>query len=222
MTKPMSSTTTTESIEPEDSVPHRVVVALHGHGESAASARQWAFGLLPGTSEIHTVQAETNSEGIRSWFETGPYGVVANDLADSVQRVRDTVAELNANGQEVILAGFSQGGAVAMSAVYLGIDCVAAMAFCSFFPEVDWGQVRAQLGQDDSGEAIASAKSVPLLVLGRTEDPDVPSFFSEDAHNFLHSSGYSSSLVMLSGGHEVSEVVRSAARTWLDSSPIDS
>lgn len=104
-----------------------------------------------------------------------------------------------------------------MSAVFLGIDCAAAMAFCSFFPEVDWGQVRTELGQVDSRETVAAAQSVPLLVLGRTEDPDVPSFFSEDAHNFLDSSGYSSSLQLLSGGHEVSEVVRSAARTWLSS-----
>lgn len=190
-----------------------VVLALHGHGESAASARQWAYGILPPTTTIHTLQADVSAQGVRSWFETGPYGVVPQDLAATIQRVQNKLTELHDLGHHVILAGFSQGGAVVLGAMYLHVQCIAAMAFCSFFPEVDWDHVRSEF--EVHSDATDDPLSTPTLIVGRTEDPDVPSFFSEDAHAFLESSGYNSNLRILSGGHEVSEVVRSTAREWL-------
>ena len=181
-----------------------VLVALHGHGDDPASARRWGRGMAPPGWEIVAPGAPTGSDGVRSWFSTGPRGVSPEELFAAVRRVADVVSRVRAAGRPVVVAGFSQGGAVALSLPQHGIAADAIVAVGSFLPEVDGG-----LG--DGGALAAS----PVLVVTTRDDQDVPPFFGEDAAAHLRLLGVDAELAELEGGHEVGAGVQRHVSRWI-------
>ncbi len=179
-----------------------VLVALHGHGDEPGTAREWGRSVAPPGWEVVAPGAPRGDDGVRSWFPTGPRGVPAGELAAAVARVADTVGRLRADGRPVVVAGFSQGGAVALSLPSHGVSPDAVVAFCTFLPEVDGPEP----------EVVATP---PVLVVGTDRDEDVPSFLGEDAAAHLSASGVPVESVVLPGGHEVGDAARRHAAEWL-------
>lgn len=184
---------------------HGVLVALHGHGDDPATARAWGRGIAPPGWEVVAPGAPRDDAGVRSWFPTGPRGVDPPDLAAAVSRVADVVERVRSDGRPVVVVGFSQGGAVALSLARRGTRADGIIAICTFLPEVD----------DAGGAAPGSTESPPVIVIGADGDEDVPAFLGEDAAACLRDAGLTVESVTMAGGHAVSATVQARAAAWL-------
>lgn len=180
-----------------------VLVALHGHGDEPASARSWARRMAPAGWEIVAPGAPRDDDGTRSWFSTGARGADPAGLARSVARVVDTCRRVRAGGRPVVVAGFSQGGALALEVAARSHELDGAVAVCGFLPEIDDESARSWPGD------------VPVLVVGATRDDHVPAFMSDDAAAVLSSHGRRVSTERVEAGHEVGEPAARVAHEWL-------
>ncbi|MDQ2678261.1 MAG: TIGR03619 family F420-dependent LLM class oxidoreductase [Actinomycetota bacterium] len=186
-----------------------VLVVLHGHGDDPGSARRWGAQVAPLGWEVVAPGAPTRAgaEGsVRSWFGNGPRGAITSEVADAVARVGDVVQRVRAGGRKVAVAGFSQGGAVALLLDQFGVVADATVAVCAFLPELD---------DDPPAPPGATAASGPLLVLGGDRDDIVPPFMGEDAAAVLGAGGRDVTSEVLPGGHEVGAPMVDRAREWL-------
>ncbi|MEX0768504.1 MAG: TIGR03619 family F420-dependent LLM class oxidoreductase [Microthrixaceae bacterium] len=179
-----------------------VLIALHGHADDPSSARAWGRQLAPNGWEVIAPGASENSEGVRSWFSTSARGAVLEELRASAHKIGDLVERLQLGGSRVVVAGFSQGGALAMSLNAFGVQPDAVISICGFFPEAELSS--------GLGEVAA-----PVLIINAAEDELVPSFLGEDATALLTSQGAESSYRLVSGDHRVSADAVDISRRWL-------
>ena len=178
------------------------LVALHGHGDDEASTRRWALAVAPPGWLVETpgapVAGAGSGDAARSWFGTGPRGADP----DSWRRSRDVVAEAVAAAAArgpVVVAGFSQGAAMALSAGGLpGLDAVVGI--CAFLPELD---------------GLDLGAGPPAMVLGGASDEVVPAFLAEDAAAAMAAAGRPVTAETLPGGHAVEGAVATRVRSWL-------
>lgn len=188
-----------------------VLVALHGHGDEPGSARAWARRLVPAGWEVVAPGAPTGPDGTRSWFGTGPRGPEPAEVRRAAGRVGELVAQLRGSGRPVAVAGFSQGGAVALALGASGVQADAVVSICGFLPDVD---------EDDWAEALhrvprSGPRHPPTLVVSGAEDEVVPAFLGEDAAAVLGQAGRDVTSVVLPGGHAVSPVMAERTLAWL-------
>lgn len=176
------------------------LIALHGHGDSAQSALQWAELLLPRGWGLMSVSAPTGNSEAGSWFDTAPTGVDRAGFDRSLDRLREVVAQASVQGP-VVLVGFSQGGAMA-----LGVPSITGLAgvvaVCGFLPELD---------------DLDFSSGPPALLIAGDSDDVVPPFLSVDAAGALRAAGREATAVTVPGGHEVSGDAARCAREWLES-----
>ena len=184
-----------------------VLLALHGHGDDPASARAWGRQLAPNGWEVVAPGAPAGDDGVRSWFDTGPRGADAAQVRASVQKVGDLVDRLRDGGSRVVVAGFSQGGALAMALAAFGIEPDAVVSICGFYPELD-----AHPTAPEPGDAPAA----PVLVVNAEGDEVVPAFLGADAAAVLSGDGRPVSVEVVAGDHRVGPAALDAARAWLD------
>lgn len=175
------------------------LLALHGHGDTTDNALRWATRMAPRGWSVEVVGSPRDSSGEASWFETGPMGADPGDLSRSVDAVSDVVRSAAASGP-VVVAGFSQGGALALALPRLrGLEAVVSV--CGFLPEVD---------DLDLGDGP------PALLVGTTADEVVPAFLSTDAAAVMGMEGRRALAVEVGGGHEVSPRAVATARRWIE------
>ncbi|CAB4538699.1 unannotated protein [freshwater metagenome] len=189
-----------------------VLIALHGHGDDPASARAWGRQLAPHGWEVLAPGAQEDSEGVRSWFSTGPRGVVAEDLRRSAHKIGDLVERLQNGGSRVAVAGFSQGGSLAMVLSLFGVHPEAVISICGFYPELD-GNV-GELAATHTGALRPSA--APVLVINAAEDERVPAFLGADAAALLSSQQIPSTYQVVPGDHRVGQEAVECSRRWLN------
>lgn len=207
-----------------------VLIALHGHGDEPSSAREWGRGVAPPGWEVVAPGAARGEDGVRSWFPTGPRGVAPGDLRRAVGRVADIVERVRRSGRRVVVVGFSQGGAVALSLAAHGVAADAVVGICTFLPEVhapDGGTgangsgAHGSAGNGSGGNGAArvgggtTLTGKRMLVISTEGDEDVPAFFGEDAAAHLRAEGHVAESVVLPGGHRVTEEVQRHAAAWL-------
>jgi probable F420-dependent oxidoreductase len=181
-----------------------VLVALHGHGDDPASARAWARRLAPAGWEIVAPGAPADGDGVRSWFATGARGADAAQLAASVSRVRDVALRVRASGRPVVVAGFSQGGALALELAARVDDVDGVVSICGFLPECD-----------DAEHLRTFPGHAPVLVVGGEQDDHVPAFMSSDAAAVFSATGRPVELDLVGTGHEVADPTVQVVRSWL-------
>jgi probable F420-dependent oxidoreductase len=183
-----------------------VLVALHGHGDEPASARAWARRIAPPGWEVVAPGAPRGEGDERSWFGSGPAGVDGRELAAAARQVGDVVQRVRASARPVVVAGFSQGGALALTLAAHGVEPDAVVALCAWIPEVAEGAGAA---------SDPPAGGCPTLVLGGRDDEVVPSFMGEDAAAHLSAVGRSVTSDVLPGGHEVTDEMARRAEAWI-------
>lgn len=181
-----------------------VFVALHGHGDDPGSARAWARSLAPAGWEIVAPGAPSGDDGVRSWFSTGPRGVDAAELAASVTRVRDVALRVRASGRPVVVAGFSQGGALALELASRVDDVDGVVSICGFLPECE-----------DAEPLRSFPGHAPVLLIGGEQDDHVPAFMSSDAAAVFSAKGRPVELDLVETGHEVAPPTVQVVRSWL-------
>jgi probable F420-dependent oxidoreductase len=181
-----------------------VLIALHGHGDDPASARAWGRHLAPAGWEVVAPGAPTADDGTRSWFATGPRGAHAGELAAAVGRVHDLVVRVRNSGRRVVVAGFSQGGAVALEVAACTDDVDGVVAICGFLAESEEA--------DGSRRWVGTA---PVLVVAAEQDEHVPAFMGQDAAAVLSGHGRQVELDLVDAGHEVGDAVVASVRDWM-------
>lgn len=195
--------------------PAGTVVALHGHADEPASAREWGRRVAPAGWDVVAPGAPRDGDGARSWFTTGPRGAERIGLEQSATRIVDLVAEIRRRSRPVVVVGFSQGGALALSLGLArsgvgpanGPSPDAVVSVCGFLPELD-DEGFADLTGEGTG-------STPTLLVAGASDEVVAPFLSEDAAATLAAAGRPVTSVVESGGHEVSAQAAGHIRSWI-------
>jgi len=188
-----------------------VLVALHGHGDDPGTARTWGRRIAPAGWEVVAPGGPRGSDGVRSWFPAGARGADPDILRRSATRIGELVAHLRGGGRPVVVVGFSQGGALALTLGPSGVQPDAVVAMCGFLPEVDDPDWPAQL---DTAPG-SGPRRPPTLVLSGADDTVVPAFLGEDAAAFLAQQGREVTSVVVPGGHAVSPGMSDRVRAWL-------
>ena len=170
------------------------LVALHGYEDTEEDTLGWAESMLP-----EGWQLEVPAAGNRSWFDTADRGVVPETFERSRSELRRILASVAARGGPVVLAGFSQGAAMAL-AIGDSPEVDGVVALCPFLPEM---------------EDLEAASGPPALLLPAAQDEVVPSFLGEDAAALLSSGGREVTVAVLSGGHEPGAEAVARSRAWL-------
>jgi phospholipase/carboxylesterase len=130
-----------------------------------------------------------NGYVMRAWYD-----ISQNDIArtpdergirESQQSVEDLIARERGRGMaeaRVVLAGFSQGGAIALQAGLRHKEKLAGIvALSTYLP----------LEESLSAEAAAANKSTPIFMAHGTQDPIIPLELAEASHRALKARGYS-------------------------------
>ena len=180
-----------------------VLLALHGHGDAPDSALRWGRRLAPPGWEVVAPEASAGPAGAGSWFDTGARGADPLQLGAAVDHVAALARQARGLGRQVVVAGFSQGGAVALELAARNVDCDGIVAVCAF------------LAESDEADALRTwAGRAPVLVVAGGRDDHVPAFLGQDAASLLSSHGRRVEFEELDGGHEVGDGVVAVVRSW--------
>lgn len=189
-----------------DGTPRRsrgVLVALHGHGDHPATALNWGRRVAPVGWDVVPVDAGLGDDGTRSWFPFGARGVDGQGLTASMDKVENVVSAARTRADRVAIAGFSQGGAVALAMAWRGTAADRVVSMCGYFPETD------QVIPQGSG-------AIPdVLILGTENDSEVPSFMTLDAASMFESAGFTTTSHVLAGHHHVDADIAMTAAAFL-------
>lgn len=198
--------------------------------------------IAPEGWEVIAPEAPVDEDGIRSWFSTGPRGVDQDQLRRQATRITDLLVDVRSHGGPVVVAGFSQGGALALALAmsHIGASRISRVEasgagksgpVVSARPVSDVAQStrrradayisicgffpEVDLPSHEYPGGVAGSQPAEVLVLNTSEDQDIPAFLGVDAAALLSASGIGTSAQVLPGAHEVSDSVASAAAEWL-------
>lgn len=188
-----------------------VLVALHGHGDDPATAREWARRMVPPGWEVVAPGARSGADGVRSWFPSGARGADGPALRDAAGRIGDLIERLRADGRPVVVAGFSQGAALAVSLGAAGVQPDAVVALCGFLPDTGEEAWTDRIAAPPRSGPVAP----PTLVLSAADDEVVPAFLGEDLAALLAQQGRPVTSAVVPGGHAIGPEMAARARAWI-------
>jgi len=129
-----------------------------------------------------------NGSVMRAWYD-----IAQNDIArvpdekgirESQRSIEELIARERARGMaadRIVLAGFSQGGAIALQAGLRHKERLAGIvALSTYLP----------LEESLDAEAAAANKSTPIFMAHGTQDPIIPLELAEASHRALTARGY--------------------------------
>jgi phospholipase/carboxylesterase len=177
--------------------PTAAVIWLHGLGADGNDFASIVPELgLPADSAVRFIfpHAPTmpitcnNGYVMRAWYDIVHFDQISRQadiegVKTSVQYVRDLIADQNTKGipsHRIILAGFSQGGAIAYTAGLTHPEALAGIVCLSTY-------LPAQ--SLVTSESIASNRSTPLLAAHGSHDPVVGVSLGEQAKDYVANLG---------------------------------
>ncbi len=182
-----------------------VLVVLHGHGDEPSSARAWGRQIAPPSWEVLAPGAPVDSEGVRTWFSTGPRGADEGEVDASVQRLRHIIEGISRQGRPVAIAGFSQGERWHWRSSAVACPCARPSPATASSSTTEF--VSSREADTDPGP--------PVLVLGGIDDEVVPAFLGQDAAAVLAGEGLTVTTEVMSGAHGVTPAMEARASAWL-------
>ena len=208
-------------IEPKAPV-DSAIIWLHGLGSNKYDfepiAKLLQEQVLPSTRFIlpqAPVQSVSLNNGMSmtSWYDiidlTAPRKISVEQLEASAQTVVNLIDDQHSQGialKRIILAGFSQGGAVVMHAAYIAYQQAigGVMALSTYAPTFT-----QEITLTDAKKAI------PSLHLHGTNDPVVNISLGETAYQFLKDQGVQATWHTYPMQHEVCNEELSDIAQWL-------
>ncbi|MCK6388792.1 MAG: alpha/beta hydrolase [Zoogloea sp.] len=178
--------------------PTHAVIWMHGLGADGHDFEpvvdEFDTDRLPPTRFIfpHAPERAVTINGgyvMRAWFDiySRDYGNRAEDVEGteaSAAQVEALIARENARGipdERIVLAGFSQGGAIALHAGLRHPRRLAGvMALSTFLP----------LAERLAGEAHPANRDVPIFMAHGTGDSVIPHGFAQQSAELLSAAGY--------------------------------
>ncbi len=177
--------------------PDYAVIWLHGLGADGYDFEPIVPALkMPATPVVrfvfpHAPMRPVTINGgmvMRAWYDITGMELVRNEDADGVEesaaQVRALIAEQNRDGipaERIILAGFSQGGAIALHAGLRYPEALAGiMALSTYVP------LKERLADD----ADPANRTIPIFMAHGTYDPVIPLALGEASRKLLQELGY--------------------------------
>ena len=204
------------------SPPMASIIWLHGLGASGHDFVDIAPLLnLPTDLNVHFIFPHapmrevtyTGNAKIRAWFNISGLDRLAAEDECGIREAEGMVAELidnelaqNIPSHKIILAGFSQGGAIALQCGLRYPDRLGGILVMS-----SWLLLKDKLAKEGS----ASNQQTPILMMHGSEDDVIPLSWSEDSRDYLRDLDYNVSLSSYPMGHTVCNEEISAIGEWL-------
>lgn len=202
-----------------DSPPVAVVIWLHGLGADGHDFEPLVPQLrLPVDLPVrfvfpHAPEIAVSAFGgqrARAWFDFAPAGGLdAAGLRRSVARVHDLVQAEIDDGmapERIVLAGFSQGGVLALqTALHYARPLAGILALSTFLA-------------DDTGLAGPSTRvnaNIPILMCHGQQDTVLPMSLGKTSYETLQAAGYAVQWREYPMGHEVCMEEIGAISAWL-------
>jgi len=214
----LTSPLPTVEINPEGS-PEAVVIWLHGLGADGHDFEPIVPQLrLPASLPVRFVfphapemaMTAFGGERVRAWFDFDPTGGMdTTGLKRSVAKVVDLIQQEVDNGmptEKILLAGFSQGGVLALQTALFYPKPLAGILALSTF-----------LGEDSalsSGAAQVNAK-IPILMCHGQQDAVLPLSLGKSSYDTLLAAGYAIEWREYPMGHEVCLEEINVVSAWL-------
>lgn len=195
---PYTSNQSTESVVLDPpSPPDAAVIWLHGLGADGFDFVPIVEELrLPPTLAVrfvfpHARQRPVTINGgfvMRAWYDITGFGPGSTEdeagIRESADVVRGYMEQENARGigsERIVVAGFSQGGAIAFQAALRHPQRLAGvMALSTYLP----------LRQSLAAEAAPANRDVPILMCHGLRDQMVPATLGQASRDLLQSLGY--------------------------------
>jgi phospholipase/carboxylesterase len=195
------------------------VVLLHGlgadghdfepvaHELALGPAVRWVFPHAP-------FRAVTLNRGfrMRAWYDVASLDGSVEDeagIAESARAIRGLIARERERGitaERIVLAGFSQGGALALYTALREPERLAGVvALSSYLP------LAARLEQ----EAHPANAAVPVFMAHGSQDPVLPFALGQRSKDLLRARGYAVDWHAYPMAHSVCEQEIAALRDWL-------
>jgi len=150
---------------------------------------------------------------MRAWYDIAGFDAAAEDAAGirasaaAVARLVDREVERGIAAERIVLAGFSQGGAVALQ---LGLResrrLAGVLALSTYLP------LAASLGSEKS----AANAAVPIFMAHGSADPVIPLAFADASRRALEREGYAVDWRVYPMAHAVCAPEIQAIGAWLD------
>lgn len=161
------------------------------------------------------VQAVSLNGGLemRAWFDV--YGIGPEFPEDqagieaSAARLQELVAREQTRGvapERIVLAGFSQGGAVALHAGLRSREPLAGVLALS-----TWLPLAGRLAD----EAVAERRQMPILMLHGSDDPVVPLTLAQRSSEHLRAAGFDPQFRTFPMAHSISAEELPVIGQWL-------
>jgi phospholipase/carboxylesterase len=200
---------------------HRVIVFLHGYDDDAGTWAAAAATMAPdGWTVVRPTGPFATPAGRHSWFGADENGVPRPDevrtaLAAVAGHVRAAAADRGGPAGDVVLAGFSQGAALAL--LYALADDgegpggrprpAAVVAVAGWLPDVD--------GVPATGATLATDR---LLIAHGRNDEVVPFPLGRSVARLLERQGHAVTFVAEDAEHDPAPLAP-AVRAWLAADP---
>ncbi len=174
------------------------LVLLHGHASSPHELDGVAGALRAGGADVVCPAGSIElRDGTRAWFDD-PFAEPASGHEHSAS---DALAELSGRVElaGTVVCGFSQGGAMAVTAGFGRSDLHGVVSVCGFLPE---------------GVSVTESTNPMLLVAGDADEVVDP-FYSESLARLAKKAGCSVTLSTVATGHKWTPEVSAVVKKWL-------
>lgn len=200
-------------LEPAPETPHRMLVLLHGWGSDETQMIGLGSSVDARTLVVLPRAPRSADAETFGWyhvtFDAGEPQVLVDEMNESLDKLIEFVAQLQSHHDiapsRTMVAGFSQGGALAASIALAKPTCVAGFAMIAgrLLPETD----------TDHGDAFFSLRA--LVVHGR-QDQTLPPDHATQTAGHLQRLGIEHALHLHDAGHALTAPMQADVAAWFD------
>ncbi len=205
-------------LEPVPDRPARLLVALHGADGDELQFADVLAGLRAGDAVVLARGPRTLPGERTGWYREavrdGDATADGDDFDESLSRLVAFVGQLqqhlDISPRDTVLVGFSQGGALALSAAVTTPECCGAVA-------VIGGRLPRRV--EPQVEMPPSLGGIDVLLLHAPDDEVLPPAHAHDAAAFLTAQDMEPTLWLTGRGHALSPPSVASLRRWLERDP---
>jgi phospholipase/carboxylesterase len=192
----------------------RLVVALHGHEDDPRALADRLDSWTAPDRLLVTPESAFRTEVGPVWFHSDDDGPVEAEVVSSLDRIDRDIAEACAthglDRSQVVVGGYSQGGALALALALRGAGSAEPLA--GVYVVSTWLPHIESVVYDAPGLA---ASGTPVLVVHGADDEVVIVQQGRSAARFLKRHGVTVDYVELPGGHHLGPPADAVVAHWL-------
>ena len=198
-------------LEPIPAPPRRLLVLLHGWDDDERQLAALGAQVDPLALVVLPRGPRSSTESSFGWyrvsFEGGEPEAVAAEVEDSLAKLSGFIGQLQARHDiapaTTIVAGFSQGGALAAAVALMQPVCAAGFAMFS-------GRLLPEVEAKDTG----GLEALQAFIAHGRRDRTLELAWAHRAHQWLQARGVPCELHLHGGGHAFPPAMQQAFRTW--------